>query len=73
MPVKIKEVYVVTDRGDQHKSWWSRIGVAFVNKDNSLNVILDAIPLTGRIQIRDRVEPLLRESAPKEVHRDTLV
>jgi hypothetical protein len=31
-----------------------RVGVAFENKDGSLNVLLDALPLTGRLQIRDR-------------------
>lgn len=54
MPVKIKDVYAITERGDREKAFWTRIGVAFVNKDESLNVILDAFPVTGRINIRDR-------------------
>lgn len=57
MTVKIKDVYVITERGDQQKSNWSKIGVAFVNKDESLNVILDAIPLAGKIHIRSRSKP----------------
>jgi hypothetical protein len=55
MTVRIKDVYVITDRGEQEKSSWSKVGVAFVNKDDSLNVILDAIPVSGKIHIRDRV------------------
>lgn len=55
MTVKIKDVYVITDRGEHEKSSWSKIGIAFVNKDDSLNVILDAIPVSGKIHIRDRI------------------
>jgi len=54
MSVKIKDVYAITDRGENEKSTWSKIGVAFVNKDDSLNVLLDAVPITGKIHIRDR-------------------
>jgi hypothetical protein len=54
MPVKMKDVYAITERGEGAKALWSRIGVAFVNKDDSLNVILDAFPLSGKINIRDR-------------------
>jgi hypothetical protein len=34
-----------------------RIGVAFDNKDGSMNVLLDAVPLSGRLQVRPRAEP----------------
>lgn len=54
MPTKLKDVYLITERGEEGKSFWSRIGIAFVNQDNSLNVILDALPLNGKIHIRDR-------------------
>lgn len=53
MTVKIKDVFVITDRKEQEKPVWSKIGVAFVNRDESLNVVLDAIPLTGKIHIRE--------------------
>ncbi|HBF12167.1 MAG TPA: hypothetical protein DDW49_02050 [Deltaproteobacteria bacterium] len=53
METILKEVFVLPDKDDKNKSW-SRIGVAFVNKDDSLNVVLDAVPLTGRLHIRDR-------------------
>jgi hypothetical protein len=48
---KYKVCYVITERND--KSYWNRIGVAFTNKDGSLNVKLDALPLGGSMQIRD--------------------
>lgn len=54
MSIKIKDVYVISERSDNEKSVWSRVGVAFVNKDESLNVILDAVPLKGKLHIRDR-------------------
>jgi hypothetical protein len=49
----MKIVYVITERGG--KSYWNRIGVAFVNKDGSINVKLEAAPVTGEMQIRDYV------------------
>lgn len=54
MPVQMKDVYLISASREDNKSLWSKIGVAFVNKDDSLNVILDAIPITGKIHIRDR-------------------
>lgn len=54
MTVKIKDVYLITERSDEQKSLWSKIGIAFVNKDDSLNVILDAIPVSGKLHIREQ-------------------
>ena len=51
--VKTKAVYVITPRGG--RSYWTRVGVAFVNRDGSLNVKLEAMPVTGEIHIRDHV------------------
>ncbi len=48
-----KVVYIVAERPG-HKQW-IRVGAAFVNKDGSLNVRLDALPLTGVLHIRDEV------------------
>ena len=54
MTVKLKDVYVITEREDKDQAFWTKIGVAFVIRDDSLNVVLDAIPLTGKIHIRER-------------------
>ena len=56
---KMKIAYVVTQRGTQ--KYWTRIGVAFVNKDGSINVKLEAVPVSGQLQIRE-YEP--RDDAP---------
>lgn len=48
---RMKVAYVITERGD--RSFWNRIGVAFLNRDGSINVKLDALPLSGMLQIRD--------------------
>ena len=50
---KMKIAYVITEREGKH--YWNRIGVAFVNRDGSLNVRLEAIPVKGELQIRDYV------------------
>lgn len=50
---KMKIVYVISDRNN--RKYWNRIGVAFVNTDGSVNVKLEAIPVTGEMQIRDYV------------------
>lgn len=51
------DVYAIYDgKNDKERSRWVRIGVAFENRDGSYNVLLDALPLTGRLQIRKRVE-----------------
>ena len=50
---KMKIVYVISERNS--KSYWNRIGVAFVNHDGSINVKLDAVPVSGELQIRDYV------------------
>jgi len=55
-----RQVFTVVDRNG--KSFWVRIGAAFGNYDGSETVILDALPISGRIQIRDQGT---KESVPK--------
>ena len=55
--VMMKDVFTLPDRDgnpSEVKERWTRVGIAFVNRDNSLNVILDAFPTNGRLHIRDR-------------------
>ena len=42
-------------------TWWMRLGSAFTNKDDSINVYLDAIPKDGKFQLRELDEHELRE------------
>lgn len=44
------------DRDDETKTYtrWVKIGAAYTNRDGSMNLILDALPLgTNRLQIRE--------------------
>jgi hypothetical protein len=57
----MKQLVAAVERGegDEKKSFWTRIGTAFENKDGSWNLLFDFIPTnTGRttIQLRD-IEP----------------
>jgi len=38
------------------KSFWTKVGVAFKNKDDSITVRLDAFPISGTLQIREAQE-----------------
>ncbi len=46
----LRQVFTVVERNG--KSYWVRIGAAFVNQDGSETVLLDAFPANGRLQIR---------------------
>ena len=57
---KVKVVWMVTERGE--KSYWTRIGIGSVNRDGSLSLTLEALPLGGKIQVRDYTP---RDDAPE--------
>lgn len=48
---KVKFIYVITGKGE--RKFWSKVGVAFVNRDGSLNCKLDSLPVDGELHIRD--------------------
>jgi hypothetical protein len=48
----MKLVYQIVERKDG-KSFWNRIGAAFTNRDGSLTLKLDSIPIGGTMQVRD--------------------
>lgn len=48
-----KDVFNILEEKDG-KSRWIKIGQAFVNKDGSINALLDVYPRDGKLQIRDR-------------------
>lgn len=37
------------------EAFWKEVGAAFTNADDSINIYLDAMPVNGKLQIRDRV------------------
>ena len=61
MSKTMKVVWTVVDRG-QGKSFWTRVGVGFVNRDGSLTLRLDAIPMSGTLQVREWQEPFERRA-----------
>jgi hypothetical protein len=48
----MKAVFTVVERGSG-KSYWCRVGVGFVNRDGSITLKLDAIPVNGTLQVRE--------------------
>ncbi|MBU4484166.1 hypothetical protein KKA47_01965 [bacterium] len=59
--VNMKDIYQIIERGEGQRPLWTRIGVAFVNKDSSLNLFLDSVPLNGKLHVRDR-KPKTKEN-----------
>lgn len=50
---KQRVVYQIIEKPGREKAVWMKLGVAFVNHDQSINVYLDAIPYGGKLQIRE--------------------
>ena len=50
-----KIVYSIIERENDHNIW-VKIGAGWINRDGSLNLRLDALPLSDRLQIRDAEE-----------------
>jgi len=48
-----KQVYTIIEKEGEEKSHWVRVGVAFVNRDHSLNIRLNALPVNGLLHVRD--------------------
>lgn len=59
-----KAVYTVCPRGEGKKPFWARIGTCWTNKDGSFTVTLDALPLDGKLVIREEQTREEREPAP---------
>jgi hypothetical protein len=52
----MKAVFTVVERGSGNgmtKSYWTRVGVGFVNKDGSITLKLDCLPINGTLQVRE--------------------
>lgn len=63
----MKHLWMVEDvpaRGEREaKSFWTKIGVAFENRDGSYSLNLAAIPVNGRLQMRDPAPELPRDTS----------
>jgi hypothetical protein len=51
-----KRLAVFSIRTDKGGSVWVRAGSAWVNKDGSMNVLLDVLPLDGKLHVREAGE-----------------
>ena len=66
MENKVKIGEAVVEGNKDGGKFWVRGGAAFVNRDGSLNVRLDAMPVNGELQIRDYQPREPREAASDE-------
>lgn len=57
-------VYTIREKDGFEKAFWTRIGVAFVNRDGSFSVFLDAAPLDGKLHIREWRDETQAGAAP---------
>ncbi|PZR11809.1 MAG: hypothetical protein DI536_15840 [Archangium gephyra] len=59
-----KTLAVFSIRPGKHGSIWVRAGFAEVNRDGSLNLHLDVLPLDGRLHIRESYERARETALP---------
>ena len=50
---KQRNVYAIVEKPGLKKALWVKLGIAHVNHDQSINVYLDALPMGGKLQIRE--------------------
>ena len=52
-----KHLWMVEDGGldtsGKSRSFWTKVGIAFENRDGSWSLELSAVPVNGRLQMRD--------------------
>lgn len=51
--IKKWAVYTIRSRAGLEKPIWVRVGIAFLNRDGSFNLHLDATPLDGKLHMRE--------------------
>ena len=54
MKKETKVVYTIIRDNNLKEPYFLRIGAAWINKDGSMNVKLNASPLSGELHIRDQ-------------------
>jgi hypothetical protein len=52
-PKKQRVVYAIVEKPHLKKAVWMKLGIAHINQDQSINVYLDALPMGGKLQIRE--------------------
>ena len=51
---QMKDVFTIIEKEGFEKSFWVKVGACFTNRDGSLTVFLDALPVNGKLHIRER-------------------
>jgi hypothetical protein len=47
-------VYAINEKDGDRAAWWQKIGMAFHNRDGSIAIYLDALPIgTNKLQVRE--------------------
>ena len=49
----MKAVFTIVEDARASRPIFRRIGTGFVNQDDSLNIFLDALPVSGKLHVRD--------------------
>jgi hypothetical protein len=48
-------VYAINEKDNERGTWWQKIGMAFTNRDGSIAIYLDALPIgTNKLQVREQ-------------------
>jgi hypothetical protein len=68
---KKKVLCPIPNPKDPTKTFWVKMGTAYVNKDNSINLYLDGLPVNGKLQVRDWDERDDREFQERRERRET--
>jgi hypothetical protein len=58
-------VYAINEKEGERTAWWQKIGVAFTNRDGSIAIYLDALPIgTNKLQIREQRDEVRAGASP---------
>lgn len=53
--------------GKDGKTYWKSMGIGFVNRDNSITIILEGLPVNGKLHVSEwkdwKEQPRLRQSS----------
>lgn len=61
--LQVFSIKETSDKADDKKSVWVKAGSAWVNRDGSLNVYLDVLPLDGKLHVREATDDKRTELA----------
>lgn len=45
---------IVESSSEEGRDFWQRIGSAFFNRDGSMNIVLNALPVNGKLHVREQ-------------------